>query len=83
MKPVARNEILGLAEYEGIREPFRARIIAEKALLRKMIETMTGLIGRAYDPASDAFDLMDQAEGEIFRISDSGLRRSATSMNVR
>jgi hypothetical protein len=34
MKPVARNEILGLAEYEGIREHFRARIIAEKKARR-------------------------------------------------
>ena len=30
MKPVARNEVLGLAEYEEIREPFRSRVIAEK-----------------------------------------------------
>ncbi len=60
---------------------YHARIIAEKSLLRGMIETMTGLIGRAYDPAADAFELLDEAEGEIFRISDSQLRRSASSMN--
>jgi len=30
MKPVERNEVLGLAEYEGIRGPFRARVIEEK-----------------------------------------------------
>lgn len=60
---------------------YHARIIAEKSLLRKMIETMTGLIGHAYDPTSDAFDLLDQAESDIFRISDSQLRRAATSMN--
>ncbi len=60
---------------------YHARIIAEKSLLRKMIETMTGLIGRAYDPSSDAFDLLDQAEGDIFRISDAHLRKPASSMN--
>jgi len=60
---------------------YHARIIAEKSLLRKMIETMTGLIGAAYDPSSDAFDLLDQAESEIFRISESQLRRAATSMS--
>ena len=30
MKPVARNEVLGLAEYESLREPFRTRVIKEK-----------------------------------------------------
>jgi hypothetical protein len=34
MKPIERSEILGLAEYEAIREPFRARIIAEKKARR-------------------------------------------------
>jgi len=60
---------------------YHARIIAEKSLLRKMIETMTLLVGQAYDPASDAFDLLDQAEGEIFRISETNLRRAASSIN--
>ncbi len=60
---------------------YHARIIAEKSLLRKLIETMTGLIGQAYDPASDAFELLDASEREIFQISDNQLRRSATSMN--
>ena len=60
---------------------YHARIIAEKSLLRKVIETMTGVIGKAYDPSTDAFELMDEAEREIFQISDSQLRRPATSMN--
>lgn len=30
MKTIERNEILGLAEYEGIRERFRSRVIDEK-----------------------------------------------------
>jgi replicative DNA helicase len=58
-----------------------ARIIAEKSLLRKMIEKMTGLIGKAYDTSADAFELLDQAEAEIFSISDTQLRRAASSMN--
>jgi replicative DNA helicase len=60
---------------------YHARIIAEKSLLRKMIETMTKVVGRAYDPAADAFELLDEAEGEIFKISDSQLRKSASSMS--
>jgi hypothetical protein len=30
MKPIDRGEILGLVDYEAVREPFRARVIAEK-----------------------------------------------------
>src|SRR5580700_11513070 len=30
MKPIERGEILGLAEYEQIRDQFRSRIIAQK-----------------------------------------------------
>lgn len=59
---------------------YHARIIAEKSLVRKLIETMSRLIGDAYDPGSDAFELLDRAEGEIFRISDSQLRRAASSL---
>ncbi|NBB99559.1 MAG: replicative DNA helicase [Bacteroidetes bacterium] len=59
---------------------YHARIIAEKALLRQMIETMTGLVGKAYDPSADAFELLDAAESDIFRISDTQVRKAATSM---
>jgi replicative DNA helicase len=59
---------------------YHARIIAEKSLLRKMIETMTGLIGRAYDAGADAFELLDEVERDIFNISDSQLRKAAVSM---
>jgi hypothetical protein len=34
MKPIDRNEILGLADYEAIRDSFRARVIGEKKLRR-------------------------------------------------
>ena len=60
---------------------YHARIIAEKSLLRKLIETMTGLVGQAYDPSADAFELLDEAESDIFRISETNLRKAASSMN--
>ncbi len=59
---------------------YHARIIAEKSLLRRMIETMTTVVGEAYDPGTDAFDLLDRAEQNIFRISESQLRKGARSM---
>ena len=60
---------------------YHARIIAEKSLLRKLIETLSVHIGEAYDPSADAFELLDETESDIFRISESQLRRSAVSMS--
>jgi len=60
---------------------YHARIIAEKSLLRKMIEKMTTLVGKAYDPGADAFELLDEAESEIFQISDNQLRKAASPLN--
>ncbi len=59
---------------------YHARIVAQKGLLRKLIETSTLLVGKAYDPASDAFELLDEAERDIFQISDGQMRRAALSM---
>ena len=60
---------------------YHARIIAEKSLLRKLIGTMTGVVGQAYDPTTDAFDLLDEAERQIFQISESQLRKGASSIS--
>ncbi len=60
---------------------YHARIIAEKSLLRQMIETMTTTVGEAYDPGTDAFDLLDRAERDIFQISESQLRKGSRSMS--
>lgn len=37
MKPIDRAEVLGLADYETIRDRFRARVIGEKALRRVQV----------------------------------------------
>jgi replicative DNA helicase len=60
---------------------YHARIIAEKSILRKLIETLSSNIVRAYDPSVDAFEVLDETESEIFRISDTQLRRAAQSMS--
>ena len=60
---------------------YHARIIAEKSLLRNLIETMTRSVGRAYEPGADAFELLDDAESDLFKVSDQHLRRAAASMN--
>ena len=60
---------------------YHARILSQKALLRRMIEAMSKRISEAYDPSTDAFDLLDQAETDLFHISESQVRKSAKSLN--
>lgn len=47
---------------------FHARIVKEKAILRQLIDASTQIITEAYDARVPAADLLDQAEGRIFRI---------------
>ncbi len=60
---------------------YHARIIAEKSLLRKLITTMTGVVGQAFDPTTDAFDLLDEAERQIFQITESQLRKGVVKLD--
>ncbi len=59
---------------------YHARIIIQKALLRKVIGKMGKRISEAYDPATDAFELLDGAEKDLFTISESQVRRSAREL---
>jgi replicative DNA helicase len=48
---------------------FHAKIVKDKAILRRLIETSTSIITEAYDGHSTANDLLDNAESKIFQIS--------------
>jgi hypothetical protein len=49
MKLVERGEILGLAEYEAVRERFRARVIAEKKLRRMQLGPKATAVFESHD----------------------------------
>ncbi|HZA93549.1 MAG TPA: replicative DNA helicase [Gemmatimonadales bacterium] len=48
---------------------FHSKIVKDKAILRRLIETSTSIITDAYDGHSTANDLLDSAEAKIFQIS--------------
>jgi replicative DNA helicase len=48
---------------------FHAKIVRDKAILRRLIEAGTAIITEAYDGHSTANDLLDVAESKIFTIS--------------
>ncbi len=48
---------------------FHSKIVRDKAILRRLIETSTSIITEAYDGHATASDLLDSAEAKIFQIS--------------
>jgi replicative DNA helicase len=60
---------------------YHAKIVLEKALMRQLIASSNEISGRAYENTEDAFDLLDEAEQKIFKISEQHLKRSFVSMN--
>lgn len=54
---------------------YHAKLIQEKAILRRVIETCTGLAARAYEDREEASELLDDAERLILSVSDRRLRK--------
>ena len=48
---------------------YHAKIVKEKALLRRLIETSTSIITEAFQGRSTAEELLDDAEQKIFQVS--------------
>ena len=50
---------------------YHARIVREKALLRRLIEVSTEIVGEAFEGRTTAGDLLDTAEARIFALGQS------------
>ena len=55
---------------------YYAKIIKEKSILRRLIETATTIVTQSFEDRSDVESLLDQAEQAIFQISDNRVRPS-------
>ena len=55
---------------------YYAKIVKEKAILRGLINTATEIVTRGYEDGGDVEDLLDQAEKNIFQISESQIKPS-------
>jgi replicative DNA helicase len=75
-----RGELEAIGGYDYIAEladvvptaanlEYHARIVRERAILRRLIETATGIITEAYDGHTTASELLDLAESRIFQVS--------------
>jgi replicative DNA helicase len=55
---------------------YYARIVKEKAILRKLIETSTEIITQSYQDRGDVETFLDEAERAIFQISENRVKPS-------
>ena len=54
---------------------FHSKIIAQKFVQRELIRAATEIQKKAYDESMDVTDLIDLAEGEIFKVSEGHVKR--------
>ncbi len=60
---------------------FHARIIAEKFIKRSLINISRRISNDAFDDAIDIFDLLNNAESELFTVTEGTLRKSYDKMS--
>jgi len=60
---------------------FHARIIAEKFIKRSLINISRKISTDAFDDAVDIFDLLNNAESELFTVTEGTLRKSYDKMS--
>lgn len=60
---------------------YHARIIAQKFLARELITYTSGIQTKAFDQTQDVDDLMQEAEGKLFEISQQNMKKDYTQID--
>ena len=60
---------------------YHARIVAQKYLARELISFASNIEAKAYDETNDVDDLMQEAEGKLFELSQSNMKKDYTQIN--
>ena len=60
---------------------YHARIIAQKSLARELITFTSNIQSKAFDETLDVDDLMQEAEGRLFEISQQNMKKDYTQIN--
>ena len=60
---------------------YHARIIAQKYLARELITYTSNIQTKAFDETQDVDDLMQEAEGKLFEISQKNMKKDYTQIN--
>ena len=60
---------------------YHARIIVEKFIQRSLIQISSNIIKDSFDETIDVFDLLSNAEQELFSVTEGSLRKSYSKMS--
>jgi len=60
---------------------YHARIIVQKFLARELITFSSDVAGKAFDETNDVDDLMQEAEGKLFEISQRNVKKDVVHIN--
>lgn len=61
---------------------FHARIISQKYIQRELIRVSTEIINDSFEDAKDIFELLDDAEQNLFEITDKNLKRNFETLSA-
>ncbi len=59
---------------------YHSRIVREKAILRALIHTATGIVSRSFEAPSSVDEFLDEAEQQIFEIGRRGKQQGFASL---
>ena len=71
------NKVTSAANIE-----YHARIISQKHIQRELIRVSTQIIQDSYDETTDVFNLLDEAEKNLFSITEQNLSRGVENLGV-
>lgn len=57
-----------------------ARIVAQKYIQRELIRVSNTIMKEAFEDTTDVFDLLDQAESQLFEVAEGNIRKSYDTM---
>lgn len=60
---------------------YHARVIAQKATARELITYTSGIQTKAFDATQDIDELMQEAEGKLFELSQTNLKKDYTQID--
>lgn len=59
---------------------YHARVVSEMAIKRELIRVASEIHNKAYEDTTDVFNLLDHTESELFKISESNIRKNYDNM---
>ena len=65
----------------GAHVEYHARIVAQKYLARELITFASSIEAKAFDESNDVDDLLQEAEGKLFEISQRNVKKDVTQVD--